>query len=432
MGLPWNGLLLTGERGSEASGWVVMPDLERSKKRRGLDGPPDGVEPSEREPSPAAPSDSTESSSTEPVAKSLDALPRPAVAPRNWDDLPGIRKRRSLAPPAPPPSNAPPPPTTHDLFDVDSAEAEHEREEVFRRAERRSARPHPPRKSVNPHAPRNLHGGRHLSTPLSWEAAKPVAGDTGDGLADAIEEEISDEFLEPVADSAPLALPQIDSAEPLASVIPTGVLVTAPPEREHPRRRTPLTVVVLAAPAVLAVGWFVTRSEPRASESQARASDHRVAPAATLAAPALETSSTLRVPLPPLELDLGVPASAPATSAEADEPDPASLPPVAPKGVLPELPSKPEHPPFDNAAASVAMSQAAQSASTCRKSGDPAGKATVIVRYAPSGRVTSAVVESGPFAGTVTGGCIATTFRKTRVPPFSGDYVSVKKTISLD
>jgi hypothetical protein len=53
------------------------------------------------------------------------------------------------------------------------------------------------------------------------------------------------------------------------------------------------------------------------------------------------------------------------------------------------------------------------------------------VRFAPSGRATSAVVESGPFAGTVTGGCIATTFRKARVPPFTGDYVTVKKTITL-
>ena len=33
--------------------------------------------------------------------------------------------------------------------------------------------------------------------------------------------------------------------------------------------------------------------------------------------------------------------------------------------------------------------------------------------------------------GTVTGGCIATMFRKALVPPFSGDYVTVKKTVTL-
>jgi hypothetical protein len=54
-----------------------------------------------------------------------------------------------------------------------------------------------------------------------------------------------------------------------------------------------------------------------------------------------------------------------------------------------------------------------------------------MVRYAPSGRVTSATVEAGPFAGTVTGGCIATTFRKALIPAFSGDYMTVKRTVSF-
>ena len=95
------------------------------------------------------------------------------------------------------------------------------------------------------------------------------------------------------------------------------------------------------------------------------------------------------------------------------------MPPVAPKGILPAKPDQSPTdalPPFDSAAATAALNQAAASISTCRKEGDPTGSATV---------------EAGPFAGTVTGGCIATTFRKARVPAFAGDYVTVKKTVSI-
>jgi hypothetical protein len=67
----------------------------------------------------------------------------------------------------------------------------------------------------------------------------------------------------------------------------------------------------------------------------------------------------------------------------------------------------------------------------CRGPSDPSGTATVIVRYAPSGRVTTATVESGPFVGTPAGGCIAATFRSSRVPPFAGDTVTVKRTVTL-
>ena len=139
----------------------------------------------------------------------------------------------------------------------------------------------------------------------------------------------------------------------------------------------------------------------------------------------------LRVPLPPLELDIGVPESSASPPVESAKPDPESVPPVAPSGVLPRRPPPVEHPPFDSEAAAASLTQVAGAASACRNEGDPAGNATVLVRFAPSGRATSAVVESGPFAGTVTGGCIATTFRKARVPPFSGDFVTVKKTITL-
>jgi hypothetical protein len=71
-------------------------------------------------------------------------------------------------------------------------------------------------------------------------------------------------------------------------------------------------------------------------------------------------------------------------------------------------------------------------ASGCRSPSDPTGSATVVVTFAPSGRVTRAAVTGEPFAGTTTGGCIASRFRSARVPEFSGDYVTVKKTVTIN
>jgi hypothetical protein len=84
---------------------------------------------------------------------------------------------------------------------------------------------------------------------------------------------------------------------------------------------------------------------------------------------------------------------------------------------------------FDRAAARNALASAAAQASSCRKQGDPSGTANLTITFAPSGRVTSAQIQGPPFSGTPTGGCIASTMRRANVPAFSGDYVTVSKTI---
>jgi hypothetical protein len=356
---------------------------------------------------------------------------------KDWD-LPGIKKRPSIAPPAPPPSHAPPAPTTHELFDIETAAVDYERErKVERAALRTSARPHPPRRTQESIS--DADGGarisaapaepvQKLSTPLSWSAAK-----------EPTLEEVPDDLLEPVADSTPLALPLVASSEPLASAIPMGSVVTPSP-RAGTKQRSGLVVgAALGAAVLLLMGWFVSSGSGSQGETRPSAAERPAEPTAAEHA-ASEANPALRVPLPPLELDIGVPLSQPVASAApavSVQTDTSSVPPVAPKGVLPELPAKPEEPPatdlppFDSKAATAALTQAAASVATCRKDGDPTGSATVIVRYAPSGRVTSSTVEAGPFAGTVTGGCIATAFRKARVPAFSGDFVTVKKTVSI-
>jgi hypothetical protein len=390
------------------------------------------------------PSDPSKKSRKEKASRpnaSLDATPRPPLTARDLDDLPGIRKpkrRASLAPPAPPPVQASAPTVSHELFDVEKADADYERDEVLRKAAARaSARPHPPRKSAKPgDLPPNGADARstgdaaqRLSTPLSWAAAKDptdARASSGD-LADAVEDEISDEFLEPADDSGPLRLPALPSLEPLASAIPPESIVAAPPSTPPAKRWSAVGVVALAGVGLVAIGTFVGSGGKKQSEPAATGAE---VPTETPYAPS-EANPEMRVPLPPLELDIGVPLS---SAAEPQKEEAPVAPPVAPSGILPGLPEKPpevEHPPFDNAAATAALSAAAQASWACRKPDDPPGSAVVIVRYAPSGRVTSATIEPGPFAGTLTGGCVATIFRKALVPPFSGDYMTVKKTVTF-
>lgn len=357
---------------------------------------------------------------------SLDALPRPKAATRNWDDLPGIRKKPSLAPPTPPPSQAPAPPTVHELFDISTDDAEYERDKARQRAvARESLRPHPPRPSHTPDPPR-------LPTPLSWTATTDPTTTSTDA-ADAVEEAAED-LLEPAPDSLP-EIPTIVSAEPLASVIPTGSVLVTTGERKAERRFGTARIVAVAAVALVGIGaLLLTGRAP--DESSSNHAAFPLAPAAdqTLAKPTLP-------PAPPKsihDLDLGVPLTGPSASAALSSAptavDPASIPPVAPSGVLPTRPKEREATevqPFNSDAATAALGQAASNALSCRKEGDPTGSATVIVRYAPSGRVTSATVEAGPFTGTPTGGCVAMTFRKAWIPPFTGDFVTVKKTVIL-
>lgn len=87
---------------------------------------------------------------------------------------------------------------------------------------------------------------------------------------------------------------------------------------------------------------------------------------------------------------------------------------------------------FDRAAAAAALSAAADAARACKQEGGSTGKGEVEVTFAPSGDVTSALVEGSPFAGTPVGGCVASHFEGVRVPPFDGSPVSIKKSFDID
>ncbi len=121
------------------------------------------------------------------------------------------------------------------------------------------------------------------------------------------------------------------------------------------------------------------------------------------------------------------------SSAAETEPTPRAEAAVVPAPAAPRPAPAPAQPgqTFDVSAASAALTSAAAEAASCRKPGDPTGVAVVTVTFAPSGRVTSATVSGPPFAGTQTGGCIASTLRRAQVPAFEGDKISVGKTIVI-
>ncbi len=107
----------------------------------------------------------------------------------------------------------------------------------------------------------------------------------------------------------------------------------------------------------------------------------------------------------------------------------------AEKAVVPASEMKPDDAPqagpFSSGAAAASMREATALASACRSATDPTGTARVVVTFSPSGRVTSSTVSGPPFAGTATGGCIASRFRAARVPAFSGEAVTVAKTVTI-
>jgi hypothetical protein len=82
-------------------------------------------------------------------------------------------------------------------------------------------------------------------------------------------------------------------------------------------------------------------------------------------------------------------------------------------------------------AAAVAISVAGRRAASCLDANDPRGTMPVSVTFAPSGRVTTATVDGGPFVGTAVGGCIARALRSATVGPFDGAPVTVHSSVGL-
>lgn len=219
-------------------------------------------------------------------------------------------------------------------------------------------------------------------------------------------------LLQPAASDAPLAQAPTPAALHRSDPGPTAPRVAPPPA---------------AAPAP-----DVSASN---APSAASASSNARAPDAPLNAIAPGTSAVTQpsVLRPSAETATGPTATATATKPEslrASSESPASL--LEKSAQHPEEPETPTvTEPFDRSAAVTALTAAALQASECKKPNDPSGTASVTVIFAPSGRVTSATLSGPPFAGTQTGGCIAASLRRARVPAFAGDSVTVSKTVNV-
>jgi hypothetical protein len=136
---------------------------------------------------------------------------------------------------------------------------------------------------------------------------------------------------------------------------------------------------------------------------------------------------------PPRPTEAATPAARGASAKRAavetpEAPGAASTSPGMPSsGFLPD-PVPETMTPFDRRAALVALDAAGQRAQAC-KPVDTVGATRVAVTFAPTGKVTTAVVEGPPFAGTRVGGCIAAMLREAAISPFSGGAVTVHKAL---
>jgi hypothetical protein len=119
-------------------------------------------------------------------------------------------------------------------------------------------------------------------------------------------------------------------------------------------------------------------------------------------------------------------ASGPAGKELTPEPASQSAQPAAdtPKSNAPAAP-------FDRDAARAALAKARAQAQACND-GSVEGSTRIGVTFAPSGRVTRAILEGDSrFLGSSVGSCIARHMRAAKVPPFDGGYVTVHATVRL-
>jgi hypothetical protein len=270
----------------------------------------------------------------------------------------------------------------------------------------------------------------------------------------------------------------ISQSNDLARVQTTDTPAEGHTRSEHPgapqeggKSWRKLAVVLLVAAAGVG-GWILARQSvptsataslslapPAAPEAKTATVDTAKAMSGELVRPAAEPTKAAE-PLKAIEPGKAVSPAAPIpvkvidpmappvlragparTIAKVDAP--ASSPPAAATEAPAEAPAPgadeaaamaavPDQHEFNKAAARSALEDAADHAASCRNIDTPAGAARVAVTFAPSGKVTSAVIESGPLVGTASGGCVASKFRNLHIPAFtSDDPVTVHKTITF-
>jgi hypothetical protein len=325
-----------------------------------------------------------------------------------------------------------------------------------------------------------IHG---TAVPLDHKKGDPPrkrqrSGDLSDDFMNADLNFDAPAIAPPTADAltrAPVSSRPAAAKSPIASGDGTGISsksarpVSVKAEKKASSGRGWLALLLLG---VLAAGGFAFRNRlglnttaapepPAAAPATSEPAMAEAPPAEPAAAP---TEAAVPTPTPTTTVEAGAATppegaqgstTAPPTGAVTATPRPRTPAPAAatpestapstgtpaaqtpePTATTPAAPIEPRPPvgtePFDATAARAALDASAAQASSCRKPGDPSGVAVVIITFSPTGRVTTANISGPPFAATPTGGCIASTLRKTRVPAFAGDMVTVRKTVTIN
>jgi predicted Zn finger-like uncharacterized protein len=115
-----------------------------------------------------------------------------------------------------------------------------------------------------------------------------------------------------------------------------------------------------------------------------------------------------------------------AAPTQAVVPDVPAAPPPAPVAAAPA-----QDQPFNMGAAKASLGAVAGAVQGCKR-GDVTGSGRVVVTFAPTGAVQSAVVTDPPFAGTPAGSCVASRFRSAHVPAFTGSPFEVAKHFTIN
>lgn len=141
------------------------------------------------------------------------------------------------------------------------------------------------------------------------------------------------------------------------------------------------------------------------------------------AAPAASEPATSAAPKPP-KVREAAPASPPAANPEPAKKESTEEPHRAEGG-------KGTKAAFNQKLARAAVDRAAARARGCRDKADAPGSASVTITFAPSGKASDVTVTTPRYASSKTGKCIVSRMSEARVPEFSGNSVTLKKTVSL-
>ena len=234
-------------------------------------------------------------------------------------------------------------------------------------------------------------------------------------------------------------------APPPPPVVPVAApfVAGAMPAPYQPKANNKLVYIVGGVGGVVIIGLLIALLSGKKSDSSATA-DNSAAPSMSAPSrvsdkPADEAKEAKKEDEPAKPAESA--SAAPSTSASPSTSATASTKPSggtqASTGGTPKKPKEEAAPPadaqpFSKASAISALTAAASSAGSCKKAGGPTGPGKATVTFAPSGRVTTATVAGGSYAGTGVGGCVASVFRRAHVPPFSGSAVTVSKSFQIN